>query len=957
MPKARNKKKVSKDETPYPQPDAFPSPRGKQDGNNDAKGSDTAKKMMTKHKKHSTPANDADTNPSEQMDIVAIIKPELPPVTYPDSIDSDKYSTPIDLIFAGMSPTTDNWKYADRDEFSSNSPFLRQDIVGEEGTAYIFSQQIMSIEEEEAPLHTCHSVRFWLAATRIAFNPEHADYHGDISQDLRYLQLRMAVSDPTEIFTHEWRGTELQTTRLTCAWGSATAFFGSHYLPKSARSANITETIEEPPPEETEQPSPVNQAVPTPIEVTPLKRQVPPKPVLTTPPAKNKKSKKATFKPPPSPPPIERHATNPYANITMNSNAPRFFSKPMKDSTPSKNALFRTEPRKFETFLTIRFPKMSGENMYDMEPEILGHFQLMFDWMIQLDKKLVIYSWNGTNALKRGSEMPNDRKALETFTEGLYIQSRQSTWTRVLIGHDSDVEIFQDSDWAKEHDYAIVVAKLQVKSTCAVGWLLGSHRDMNATDLGSAIYASAENIKKFPIAIKFQVIRTNPGKLGKAERVIAAHIETDFTKASLCRAMLFRLYRSGNTQGYPLGIKMRFAPNTADIRQPVTIHTRQNVKILKNKQKIFLERTARLSSGTIQGLDYVEPTIGITLRQAVMDIRSQETKAPLFIAVNEETWSSRVIFLFPEDRMEEAVTLIPALPIIMAAQYGPKAWSWFNENAALETAGWFYDVDAGVVRSDEDLQTSAIVQEYDGGSDSDDEASPMGTKMELSFLTGGLQARMGQNNNYGDAGTITTAALQNTPTSHPASNTKGDEDDTTHSSDDDNDDSIISESTAHDNSLAPSGTSTWDVTSQASSRSTGTNKSITVGKLIKSLKKAMLHETPAVRVAINDAMAQLLVTNDNAKNAATAPPSGSEDDEDLAKPPSNVEGNDKVPNPTIVPPELLNGQGNDTIMDPNPPDIIPQLLTPDKRDSSTSNLNSATPSKTSPAKDGPGEDV
>jgi hypothetical protein len=123
----------------------------------------------------------------------------------------------------------------------------------------------------------------------------------------------------------------------------------------------------------------------------------------------------------------------------------------------------------------------------------------------------------------------------------------------------------------------------------------------------------------------------------------------------------------------------------------VTIHTRQNVKILKNKQKIFLERTSRLSSGAIQGLDYVEPTIGITLRQAVMDIRSQETKAPLFIAVNEENWSSRVTFLFSEDRMDKAVTLIPALPIIMAAHYGPRAWSWFNENAALETAGWFYD--------------------------------------------------------------------------------------------------------------------------------------------------------------------------------------------------------------------------------------------------------------------------
>jgi hypothetical protein len=44
MPKSRHKKKVSKDETPYPHFDVFPSTREKIDGNNDAKGSDTAKK-------------------------------------------------------------------------------------------------------------------------------------------------------------------------------------------------------------------------------------------------------------------------------------------------------------------------------------------------------------------------------------------------------------------------------------------------------------------------------------------------------------------------------------------------------------------------------------------------------------------------------------------------------------------------------------------------------------------------------------------------------------------------------------------------------------------------------------------------------------------------------------------------------------------------------------------------
>jgi hypothetical protein len=74
-----------------------------------------------------------------------------------------------------------------------------------------------------------------------------------------------------------------------------------------------------------------------------------------------------------------------------------------------------------------------------------------------------------------------------------------------------------------------------------------------------------------------------------------------------------------------------------------------------------------------------------------MDICSQANGKPLFTAVSEESWSSRVTFLFHKDSMEEAVTIIPALPIIMAAKYGPKAWCWFNEHAKIEMAGWFYD--------------------------------------------------------------------------------------------------------------------------------------------------------------------------------------------------------------------------------------------------------------------------
>jgi hypothetical protein len=145
----------------------------------------------------------------------------------------------------------------------------------------------------------------------------------------------------------------------------------------------------------------------------------------------------------------------------------------------------------------------------------------MFEWLLQYVKKLVIHSWHGATVLKRGVEIPQYHCALEGFT--------------------ATIENFTDSDWASANDYAITIAKLQVKSMCATGWLIGSHRDMNATDLGSKIYASSENVKQFSISIKFQVICTQPGKQGQAERVVAAHIKTDFTKASLCSEMMFTI--------------------------------------------------------------------------------------------------------------------------------------------------------------------------------------------------------------------------------------------------------------------------------------------------------------------------------------------------------------------------------------------------------------------------------
>jgi hypothetical protein len=172
------------------------------------------------------------------------------------------------------------------------------------------------------------------------------------------------------------------------------------------------------------------------------------------------------------------------------------------------------------------------------------------------------------------------------------------------------------------------------------------------------------------------------------------------------------------------------------------------------------------------------------------------------------------------------------------------------------------------------------------------------------------------------------------------------------------DDSVsnsVSNSTPQANkSIAPSGAFTWDVTSQASSRSTGTNKSITVRHLIKSLKKAMLHETPAVCGAINEDMSQLVVPTKTAPNIEKDQNSGSANDDDKANNEDATvkeKGDDteEVPppsNPPTVPRESAN---DNTVMSPPPP---PSILCQHNK----SSIVLATPSMTSTAKDGTCED-
>ena len=74
-------------------------------------------------------------------------------------------------------------------------------------------------------------------------------------------------------------------------------------------------------------------------------------------------------------------------------------------------------------------------------------------------------------------------------------------------------------------------------------------------------------------------------------------------------------------------------------------------------------------------------------------------------------YTSTVTFLFHADMTQEAMTAIPALPVILEAKFGTTIWNWFSEEAKALSEGYYWDEKIGL-KSDKDEQMTDILGEW-----------------------------------------------------------------------------------------------------------------------------------------------------------------------------------------------------------------------------------------------------
>ena len=125
-----------------------------------------------------------------------------------------------------------------------------------------------------------------------------------------------------------------------------------------------------------------------------------------------------------------------------------------------------------------------------------------------------------------------------------------------------------------------------------------------------------------------------------------------------------------------------------------------------------------------------------------------------------------VSFVYHDNLTDEAMMVIPGLPLVLEEHLGPRIWNWFHEDARDDVEGFKCDEDKGIVSIEEE-DTEDTVGDWAGIEGLDDDEEDMSddeeTRKKLQVpsiaIPFALNLDTPGKNQYGDAGSIKTTDL------------------------------------------------------------------------------------------------------------------------------------------------------------------------------------------------------
>jgi hypothetical protein len=194
---------------------------------------------------------------------------------------------------------------------------------------------------------------------------------------------------------------------------------------------------------------------------------------------------------------------------------------------------------------------------------------------------------------------------------------------------------------------------LQAEKTTTIGWAYMSTKHTNKLTLAEAITAKIQ----IPVGLQWRMITTGIAisELKEEQKVRAIHFEVEDCDVQYAKKILNDLYHHSKTDGFPLGMKLRFMPMYDNIPNTEGQNT---LTTMVGFQQRYCKYIGEYISGDIINIDGTLPN-GATIRQYLMSMRIEDDKRKrVFLGIN-KTWNNRgyVYSILPKHRDLASVTI------------------------------------------------------------------------------------------------------------------------------------------------------------------------------------------------------------------------------------------------------------------------------------------------------------
>lgn len=365
------------------------------------------------------------------------------------------------------------------------------------------------------------------------------------------------------------------------------------------------------------------------------------------------------------------------------------------------------------------------------------HAAMLLTEIQRIDPRAVIYAFNDEvpiHAIRTPEEIPDNIVTFREFFLNAYPREHKGfIWATIWLGHDKTMKFILENMkfWSKMNSSLIFAKPLQVKNPVREYFLLWSNGRMDKDKLHEAVTRAIDSLttKKYKFAFSWIALRNSEGnfvRLAKKEPngnqlVKALHIEVPEDDRDVTYKMMDVIFGL-DSEFKILGTTMLMVPI---IRDTLPTHKIDDIQHLVIKQKHFLDQLLFIKTQDIAELDYRHPSIGMSIRDMIMELVTLDGKArSIFRSIDAAEKGDAHYLSYPSFLHDHARDMITQLPSLLVWLHGPSVLTMLTAPAQERAKNAPWDPNEMKAISEEDKALKRMLSRakkmsmyHDGDSD------------------------------------------------------------------------------------------------------------------------------------------------------------------------------------------------------------------------------------------------